>query len=722
MGNDVISVENQYYILSTSSLADDRTRVLKHNDTFAVCDRRGDCEPVTKSTQGLYHHETRFLSHWVLRLGRDRPVLLSSRVRDDNAVLDVDLTNPDIQLESGVLVPRGSLHISRRRFLWQGTQYEKLCISNYSLDPVEVSLSVEFGADFADIFEVRGQKRERRGDFLNEAPADGAISLGYRGLDGTIRRTRVQCSPEAHQLSSSCLVFNVALAPHEDKTYFLMVSCDLGDDASPARDYRAARTEAGEAQQAAKSREPHIYSSNEQLNDWLNRSAADIQMMMTDTPQGPYPYAGVPWFSTAFGRDGIITAMETLWMNPAMARGVLSYLAATQASSTVPESDAEPGKILHETRQGEMAILNEIPFRCYYGSVDATPLFVMLAGKYFRRTGDLDFIGTIWPNVERALHWIHHYGDADGDGFVEYARRTPKGLVQQGWKDSSDSVFHSDGQIADGPIALCEVQGYVYAAKEGAAEIALALGLAKLATELREEAHHLRERFEQAFWCEELSTYALALDGRKRPCKVRTSNAGQCLFTGIAAREHAERVAQVLLEEDSFSGWGIRTVSASEARFNPMSYHNGSVWPHDNALIAAGMARYGKKGAAARILTSLLDASIFVQLHRLPELYCGFDRQPGEGPTLYPVACSPQTWAAASPFLLLASCLGLSIEAREHRLYFSRPFLPESIQGLKISNLRVGDALIDLSIARAGESAALTVARRQGNVEVLLRE
>lgn len=722
MGNDVISIENQYYILSTSSLADDRTRVLKHNDTFAVCDRRGDCETVTKSTQGLYHHETRFLSQWVLRLGRDRPVLLSSRVRDDNTLLAVDLTNPDMHLEDGTLVPRGSLHISRRRFLWQGTQYEKLHISNYSLDRVEVSLSIEFGADFADIFEVRGQKRERRGDFLKQAPADGTITLGYRGLDNMIRRSRLQSSPAPDQISSSCFVFNIALAPHADQTYFLTVSCDLGDNHSRALDYQGARAEATEAQQAARSVEPHIYSSNEQLNDWLNRSAADIQMMMTDTPQGPYPYAGVPWFSTPFGRDGIITAMETLWMNPAMARGVLSYLAATQATQSIPESDAEPGKILHETRQGEMALLNEIPFRCYYGSVDATPLFVMLAGKYFRRTGDLDFIGSIWPNVEQALHWIDRYGDADGDGFVEYARQSPKGLVQQGWKDSSDSVFHSDGQIAEGPIALCEVQGYVYAAKEEAAELALALGFLELAGDLREEAFRLRERFEQAFWCEELSTYALALDGRKQPCKVRASNAGHCLFTGIASPERAERVAQVLLGEQSFSGWGIRTVSASEARFNPMSYHNGSIWPHDNAVIAAGMARYGKKGAAARILTSLLDASIFVQLHRLPELYCGFDRRPGEGPTLYPVACSPQTWAAASPFLLLASCLGLSVEARERRLYFARPFLPESIQGLRISNLRVGDALIDVSIARAGESAAVTVARKQGDIEVLLRE
>ncbi|HEV2425540.1 MAG TPA: amylo-alpha-1,6-glucosidase [Terriglobia bacterium] len=722
MGDDVISVKNQYYILSTSSLADDRTRVLKHGDSFAVSDRRGDFDPFAQGAQGLYHHETRFLSQWVLRLGGERPVLLSSAVRDDNGLLAVDLTNPDMQAGDGGLVPRGSLHISRRRFLWQGTQYEKLKIANYSLNKVEVTLSVQFGADFADIFEVRGQKRQRRGEFRNGSTENGAIALCYKGLDGVVRRTRVQCSHGAHATTPSTLAFAVSLAPHEDQTHFLTVSCDLGDQASRPSDYATARDEATGSIRAVKERVPGIFSSNEQLNDWLKRSTADIRMMMTETPHGLYPYAGVPWFNTPFGRDGIVTAMEALWLNPAMARGVLSYLAATQATSSIPESDAEPGKILHETRQGEMAVLNEVPFRCYYGSVDATPLFVLLAGRYYRRTGDRDFMASIWTPIERALHWIDRYGDADGDGFVEYARRTPTGLVQQGWKDSSDSVFHNDGRIAEGPIALCEVQGYVYAAKQGAAEIARALDFPKRADDLREEARQLREHFEQAFWCEDLSTYALALDGKKQPCRVRASNAGHCLFTGIAGQERAERVARILLEADSFSGWGIRTLSASEARFNPMSYHNGSIWPHDNALIAAGMSRYGFKSAAARILSSLLDASIFVRLHRLPELYCGFDRRPGEGPTLYPVACSPQSWAAASVFLVLESCLGMSIDAREQRVSFTRPFLPESIQKLRIGNLQVGDAVIDLSIRRAGDTAAVTVSRRLGNVEVLRRE
>jgi glycogen debranching enzyme len=367
-----------------------------------------------------------------------------------------------------------------------------------------------------------------------------------------------------------------------------------------------------------------------------------------------------------------------------------------------------------------MAALGEIPFGRYYGSVDATPLFVLLAGAYFERTADREFVESIWPNIEAALRWIDQSGDADRDGFVEYNRRSATGLANQGWKDSHDAIFHADGTMAEGPIALCEVQAYVYGAKQAAATIARALGHSQQADKLEREADGLRERFETAFWCDDLGTYALALDGQKRPCRVRTSNAGHCLLTGISSSERAHRVAQTLLDAKSFSGWGVRTVAVGEARYNPMSYHNGSVWPHDNALIAAGLARYWLKDEVLQIMAALFDASLFIDLHRLPELYCGFVRRPGEGPTLYPVACSPQSWSAASVFLLLQACLGLTIHAAENRLSFAHPVMPPFLNRLELHNLRVGQGRVDLLLLRHGQDVGINVLRREGQIEIAM--
>jgi glycogen debranching enzyme len=712
--DDVIRVKNRYYILSTSSLADDRTCVLKDGDTFAVFDRRGDFETLGQGALGLYHRETRYMSRWVLRLGNGRPLLLSSAVREDNAALTVDLTNPDIGADGRLFIPRGTLHIERTKFLWKATQYERLRIRNYSVARLDVALTIQFAADFADIFEVRGIRRERRGQKLPSKVDRGELILTYKGLDGVLRRTHVACSPEPEEISAGEIRLDVNLPPKGEQAYVFTICCD-----SDQRKQETASSAPVKPFKAAHEREPRVYSGNEQFNDWLNRSAADLHMMVTDTPQGPYPYAGVPWFSTAFGRDGIITALETLWALPQISRGVLSFLANTQATASDPESDAEPGKIVHETRHGEMAALKEVPFGCYYGSVDATPLFVLLAGAYFRRTGDLPFVRQIWPNVEAALQWIDQFGDPDGDGFVEYKRRSKTGLVQQGWKDSNDSVFHSDGELADGPIALCEVQGYVYRARRLAAEVACALGDAKRSETLRCQAEALKQRFEHSFWCEDIGTYALALDGAKKQCRVRASNAGHCLFAGISSTERAGIVARTLLADDSFSGWGIRTLSSREIRYNAMSYHNGSVWPHDNAIIASGLARYGRKNAAARILSGLLDASIFLDLHRLPELFCGFERRSGEGPTLYPVACAPQSWASGAVFMLLQACLGLEVRASPPRLVFRRATLPDCLPRVRIEKLPVGDGSVSVALEKAGKSVGVTALNKPANVDII---
>jgi len=718
--NDVISWNDQFYILASSSMADDRVEVLKEGETFAVFDRYGDIHPVLPGPHGLYHEGTRFLSRFELSLGAQRPLLLSATVKEDNALLTVDLTNPDMVSQGRSPVPRGVLHLCRRRFLWKGTYFERLSVHNYGLEEIPVTLLLLVDADYADLFEARGHQRPRRGRRLSTLHSDNEIVLGYEGLDHAIRRTLVQCRPNPRQVDESGLTLESSIRPHGDVSWDLTVACET--DVRQTRvvvSYDHALTEASETLHGRRTDECHIYTSNEQFNDWLNRSVADLHMMISETPEGPYPYAGVPWFSTPFGRDGIITALEFLWMNPTLAKGVLAYLASTQATEERPEQDAEIGKILHESRLGELAALGEIPFGRYYGSVDATPLFVILAGAYYERSGNRDFIRALWPNIQRALQWIDRYGDPTKTGFVTYARQSANGLVHQGWKDSHDAVFHADGTAATGPIALCEVQAYVYEAKRKGAMLAGLVGDHDRAQELLAEAASLRERFERAFWCEEINSYALALDGAGRPCRVRASNAGHCLFSGIATPERGIRLARSLVTEEYFSGWGIRTLATSERRYNPMSYHNGSVWPHDNALIARGMAEYGYREGTVKILAGLFDASLFLDLHRFPELFCGFSRRPGEGPTLYPTACVPQAWAAAAAFFLLQSCLGLRIDAPSRRLSFIRPVLPPFLERVEIRNLVIGAARVDLVLDRHPNKVALTVARRDGDVEIV---
>ncbi len=709
-----------FYIIATSPLADRLSRVLKQDDTFAIFDQYGDIRPVGLGEEGLFFEGTRFLSTLILTMAGEHPLLLSSNVKRDNQLLAVDLTNPDIRRNDRVEIPRGTLHIYRTKFLWQGTCYEHVRIRNYGLSPITISLALYLEADFADIFEVRGTKRKQRGEYLPDEVTGDAITLSYQGLDAIRRRTRVQFSPRPDTLTDGEVCYNLILEPKGERSFTFTASCEIADATTEILSYEDALLAMGSEQKYVRADACDVATSNETFNNWLNRSVADLHMMTTHTPGGPYPYAGVPWFSTVFGRDGIITAFECLWIEPEIARGVLSYLAATQATELIPEQDAEPGKILHEMRHGEMADLREIPFGKYYGSIDSTPLFIVLAGAYYERTGDRDFIRTIWGNIERALSWMSTYGDRDGDGFIEYIRRSPNGLVQQGWKDSYDSVFHAEGSLAPPPIALCEVQGYAYAAKRCAAALAAVLGETDRAHMLEEEAEQLRKQFEETFWCEDLSTYALALDGSKKPCRIRSSNAGQCLLSGIASKEHARRVANTLLSEDGFSGWGIRTIAASEARYNPMSYHNGSIWPHDNALIAYGMGNYGLKKQAVKILTGLFDASLFVELHRLPELFCGFTRRAGEGPTLYPVACSPQAWSTAAIFVLIQACLGLSVRGAEQQIRFAYPILPEFLRELRIHNLKVGSATTDLLLVRHGQDVGINVLRRDGNVEIIM--
>jgi glycogen debranching enzyme len=717
---DVIQVQDQFYILATASRAGERTAVLQHGDTFALFDLYGDIGMFGTGEQGLYHHGTRHLSRFGLRLNGRRPLLLSARVKEDNELFGADLTNPDIPLlEPGTVLSRDIVHLFRARFLWEDAWHECIRLRNYGHSTIPVTLSFVLEADFADIFEVRGTRRTQHGELLEPEIDDCEVRLRYRGLDGEERWTSVRWRDRPAEMSSRLVRLDYQLRPQESTSLSLEIQC--GHDTRSIRRppaYDAAAREAAAALEDARDQYCVVEGSSERFNRWVRRSAADVRMLTASTPHGPYPYAGVPWFSTPFGRDGIITALQLLWVHPQLARGVLGYLAATQADDINAEQDAEPGKILHETRSSEMARLGEVPFGRYYGSVDSTPLFVVLAGEYFARTGDRAFAATLWPHVERALAWIDRYGDRDGDGFVEYARRSANGLVQQGWKDSQDSVFHADGTLADAPIALCEVQAYTYAAKKAAAAMADALGDPSRATILREQAEALRVAFEAQFWCEEESTYALALDGRKRPCRIRTSNAGHCLFGGIASIERARQVAEMLVGPDMFSGWGIRTIAAMEFRYNPMSYHNGSVWPHDNGLIAEGLSRYGFDDLVMKPFGALFDASASMDAYRLPELLCGFRRRPEEGPTLYPVACSPQAWASGVVFQLIQACARLSVDAEAARLVVHRPLLPPFLNYLKFTNLELPWGVVDLLVERGADDVTATVLRQSGASQV----
>ncbi|HVW29911.1 MAG TPA: amylo-alpha-1,6-glucosidase [Polyangiaceae bacterium] len=709
---------DRYHIAATTSLADEAQRVLMHNDTFAVLDRLGNVRASVRSEQGIYHGGTRFLSTEMLYLDRRPFLFLSSTVLENNLLFMADLTNPEIH--GDLSIPHGTLHLLRSKLLRDGTCYERITLTNYGPTAVNFLLRLEFNADFADVFEVRGMQRARRGVRL-PTRVDGATAmLMYRGLDDVVRTTRLVFAPDPTTLSEREVTYRVHLEAKQTKEIFVSTSFIVGDERTEALASETAFHMATEERAKLEAQEAAIHTANEQFNDWLNRSQADMRMLVAKTPTGPYPCAGVPWFGVPFGRDGIWTAIEYLPINPDLAAGVLKFLAATQATETDPDADAEPGKIVHEMRSGEMANLREVPFGRYYGSVDSTPLFVMLAGEYLDATNDLELIRSIWPNLLAALRWIDGPGDRDGDGFVEYGKQSKDGLVQQGWKDSGDSVFHRDGTLAEGPIALCEVQGYVYAAR---------LAISRMAHELEEEnialtqlrrATELREQFDRAFWCPELSTYALALDAKKRPCRVSSSNPGHCFFSRIVLPDRARALATTLLSPQMFSGWGVRTLATTEERYNPMSYHNGSVWPHDNAIIAAGLARYGFGQEAARILTGLFDASLFLDLHRLPELFCGFPRRPSEAPTAYPVACSPQAWAAAAPFLLLASVLGLRTDAKHHRVVFERPMLPGFIDDIVLRNLRVGAASVDLRVHRYPEDVGVNVLRKSANLEVIL--
>ena len=697
----------------------DLLRVLKHDDLFAVFDARGDfyghlhAVGPSVGADGLFQDDTRILSQLVLRLNGEMPELLSGNIGPDNVVFTAHLTNPPFQDRRNRIVPRAKIHLLRRRLLWRRKLYEAIQVRNFSDEDITFDLTFDSDADFRDVFEIRGAVRSRRGEGMQPCAEGNCLTLSYRGLDEQTRTTAISFSAPV-AIRGRRIILPVDLKPGASRHILMTIASD-GDTSMPSRigfftALKGAKREARRHIQALH----RVRSSNAAFDAWTARAAADLSLLITEMETGPYPYAGIPWFSVPFGRDAVMTALQVLWIDPELARGVLSFLGAVQAAERSAYQEAEPGKIMHETRKGEMAALREVPFGRYYGGVDTTPLFVMLAGAYLRRTADVEFCRGIWPAIKAALDWIDTFGDVDADGFVEYRRSDEGGLQNQGWKDSDNSVFHADGELAGGAIALVEVQAYVVAAKRAAAEIAEALGDADEALHLKNAADRLQANLDERFWSDELQTYALALDGKKRPCLVRTSNAGHVLFCGVASEERALAVGHDLMGQDLFSGWGVRTVAVSASLYNPMSYHNGTVWPHDCAVAAAGLARYGMTESAARIFSGLFDAACRFPDFRLPELFCGFRRRSGEGPVSYPSACTPQAWASGAVFLLLQACLGIDVDAKDGIIRVTRPYLPHWLDHVTIDDLKVGTGKASVHFRRAGDGVEVSLSDVQG--------
>ena len=714
---DDLRVGDRYYILASSIAADLPKLVLKHDEAFVVADRRGDLPALHGSEFGFYVAGTRFLDQLELRGHGWRPTLLNAAVEDDAHVASIDLANPDIVEDQRLVIAGRAIRIARRVMLFGRQLYQRLVIESFDQHAHELGLMWSFGADFADVFEVRGHARPIRGTVLAPLVDKSAVVLGYRGLDDVVRSTRLEFDPPPSRVAAGSAEHLVVLAPYARTEITLLVSAAAGDHVERAADWTTAQGQRRRAVEGFDRDSAQIRTDHELFNRWCARSRRDVRLLLTHTPEGPVPYAGIPWFVAPFGRDALITALQTLAFEPYIARGTLRFLAAHQASAEDVFTDAEPGKILHELRQGEMANCREIPFIPYYGTADATPLFVVLLAEYLRWTGDVEFALELWPAVERALGWMATFPD----GFIAYRRRSPVGLDNEGWKDSHDAVMHRDGTMAVPPIALVEVQGYQYAALLGAADIAEAIGHAGRAPSLRQRADTLRERFEAAFWMPEDAFYALALDGDGRPCRVISSNPGHCLWTGIASESRGAAVARRLMADDVFTGWGLRTLSTREALYNPMSYHNGSVWPHDTTVAALGMRAYGLVDAFLTLATGLFQAVLHFDDIRMPELFCGFPRVEGRGPTRYPVACSPQAWAAGSVFHLVRGMLGLTPHALENHVTLNRPQLPSWLRWLEVHGLRLGRSRINLRVSQGREHAAVELLGREGDAEVVVR-
>lgn len=684
--------------------------------TFLSTTFAGDIMPPGAPDAGFFHDDTRFLSRLELRVGGYRTVVLSSSTEQTFAS-QIELTTGQSTLRESYEIPENTVHIRREQLLGSDTLYDYLTFENFNFNELELIIELAYEADFMDVFQVRGVARQKSGHYYKPVVHRESIIFHYLGLDGIARDTVISLSPEPERVDGTTARWRLKLPPFKRFQIQTTIVPHIESKRSRAGrpDFGQQLKQRRESFAQWESQSSHFNSTNRIFDEMMAAARGDLHALQIPEGREHIIAAGIPWFATMFGRDSIIAAYQSLFLNPQLAAETVRVLARYQGQEKNDWRDEEPGKILHEYREGEMARSGEVPFSPYYGSVDATPLWLILLSETFNWTADEQLVKDMLPHAYRALDWIDHYGDLDGDGFVEYARRSPKGLTNQGWKDSWDAIIHRDGEMARPPIALCEVQGYVYEAKYKMASLMRSFGDIRTADRLKRDAADMAKRFEKAFWMPSRNFYAMALDGQKRQCQVISSNPGHLLFTRMLPLERARAIMQQFMKPGMFTGWGWRTMCQDERVFNPLSYHRGSVWPHDNSMVAHGMALYEFREPANKIFTTLFQAALNFRDYRLPELFCGIERREFDQPVQYPVSCSPQAWASGAIFLILMSVLGIRPSAHRKELNIVNPTLPEFLDNLSVRNLRIGASRVGLDFTRRGDRTFCNVVEIEGD-------
>ncbi|MCM3705995.1 MULTISPECIES: amylo-alpha-1,6-glucosidase [Cytobacillus] len=687
---------------------------LKHGETFSVTNHYGDIEETLNGT-GIYYKDTRYLKRYVMKVN-NQPCIFLTKKQTKGIENSFKLSNSDIQ-NGDSRYEKMDLEINRSQLIYNETFYDKVEVANGSQKDINCCLSFSVEAAFEDIFEVRGAKREKRGKMKECSITENTLLFSYRGLDGLERKLHIT-GTNGVQITENEIKFNVSLAPGEKDIVELRIEVLL--DAQPANEalsYQDARYKLEQKLYAWFARQTKITTSNPTINRTLKQAELDLYMLSTDTGHGHFPIAGIPWYSVPFGRDSILAAIQTLVLDPSLAKNTLRTLAAVQGETINSSNEEAPGKILHEMRNGEMANLGEVPYKRYYGSIDATPLFIVLFTETIRWTGDQNLLNELLPSVERALAYLEEYADLDGDTFIEYHNQVSGGLAVQSWKDSTHSMVHKDGTHSESPMAVVEVQGYLYDAKQKMAELYDYMGNMEQADQLRKEAVELQEKFNAKFWMENEKYYALALDKEKKQVQTITSDPGHALWSGIVPPEKGIEIANTLLGEGLFSGWGIRTMSKDEKVYSPVAYHNGTVWPHDNSIIALGLAKYGFKEQVNQLASALFASAEQFEDNRLPELFCGYGVDQEETIVPYPVACSPQAWAAGTPFALAQALLGLQVDSL-NKVIRLNPILPENIDWMEFTGIHAGNGQFDLIIKRENEGITLEITKNTSGSEI----